>query len=100
MRYELTASTAGVSCVMKTITQPPAMIARASRKVAVVRRSAGNAGAIIGTRTNSGELMTSGDDIRNENVPVVAARKSSAGAGRIVPVAATDRMTASDRKSV
>ena len=39
--------------------------------------------------------MTSGDDMRNEMVPVVAARKSSAGAGRIFPAAAMERSTAS-----
>src|SRR5215207_5938567 len=80
---------------MKMTTHAPAMTARTSRKVAVVRRSAGKAGAIIGTSTSTGELITVDDVIRKEKVPVVAARKSSAGAGRIVPDAATERSTAS-----
>ena len=95
MRYELTASMAGVSWVMKMTTHAPAVTARTSRNVAVARRSAGNAGAIIGTSTNSGELITVDDVSRNEKVPVVAARNSSAGAGRIAPDAATERSTAS-----
>ena len=80
---------------MKTITHAPAATASTSRKVAVVRRSAGNAGAIIGTRTSTGELTIVGDVIRNEKVPVVAARKSSAGADRLVPDEARKRSTAS-----
>src|SRR5215208_7570750 len=84
---------------MKMITQPPATIARNKRKVAVARRSAGNAGAIIGTSTRSGELTTVDDVSTKEKVPVVAARTSSAGAGSVVPVEAMERSTASTAMS-
>src|SRR5919107_2324513 len=84
---------------MKMITQEAATIARNNRNVAVARRSAGNAGAIIGTSTSSGELTTVDDVSTNEKVPVVAARKSSAGAGSVLPVAAKDRSIASTAMS-
>ncbi len=50
---------------MNSTTHAPATSARNSRKVAVARRSAGNAGAIIGTSTKNGEPMTVGDGERD-----------------------------------
>src|SRR5215212_6012741 len=80
---------------MNRTTHAPATSERNRRKVAVVRRSAGNAGAIMGTSTKNGELMTVGEESATEKAPVVAARKISAGAGSTVPVAAMERSTAS-----
>src|SRR5258705_10450984 len=80
---------------MNRTTHAPARSARNNRKVAVVRRSAGNAGAIIGTSTKNGELMTVDEVRATEKAPVVAARKMSAGVGSTWPDAATERSTAS-----
>src|SRR6478752_9701846 len=80
---------------MNSTTHAPAASARNRRKVAVVRRSAGNAGAIIGTSTKKGEPMTVVEERATEKAPVVAARKMSAGVGITWPVAATERSTPS-----
>jgi len=80
---------------MKSTTHAPATSARKSRKVAVARRSAGNAGAIIGTSTKNGEPMTVGEERATEKAAVVEARKMSAGEGSTCPVAAMERSTPS-----
>src|SRR5262245_32119232 len=80
---------------MKSTTHAPATSARNNRKVAVGRRSAGNAGAIIGTSTKKGELMTVDEVRATEKALVVAARKMRAGAGSTWPDAAMERSTAS-----
>ena len=100
MPYELIARSAGVSSVKNTTSHPAATSARTSRKVADERRSAGKAGAIIGTNTKYGEPMIVGDCVTNANAPEVAARKISAGPGSVVPCEATNRSTASTAMSM
>ena len=75
--------------------QPAAMNAITRRNVAAERRSAGNAGAIIGVKKKNGEPSTSGDCVTKVNVAVVAARKISAACGSGVPRALMYRITAS-----
>src|SRR6188472_1881364 len=80
---------------MNSTTHAPATSARKSRKVAVVRRSAGNAGAIIGTSTKKGEPMTVDEESATEKAAVVVARKMSADGGSTWPDAAMERSTPS-----
>src|SRR3982750_65962 len=72
-----------------------AVSASTKRNVAADGRKAGYAGAVIGTKKNSGEAMIVGDCVMNANAALVAARTTSAGPGNGVPRDAMKRSTAS-----
>src|SRR3954470_14610092 len=95
MPYEFTARSAPKTCEKMTMIQPAETSPRKNRKVAAEGRSAGYAGAVIGTKKKIGDAMMVGDCVIHAKAPLVAARKTSAGPGSGVPREAMKRSTAS-----
>src|SRR3954467_5696364 len=95
MPYEFTAWSAGSTREKITTIHAKATIARKKRNVAAEGRSAGYAGAVMGTKKKIGDAMMVGDCVIHANAPLVAARMTSAGPGSGVPRDAMKRSTAS-----